>query len=830
MASDPGTRRRIRRGKTLRLVLPSLLAICLFVVTIFAILIPGAKEAAIGRKREMTRELTTAAWHMLGYFQAREERGELDRARAQAQAIAVLRAFRYGPDHKDYLWITDREPRMIMHPYRPDLEGEPLGDFTDSHGKHLFLAFVDGVRDDGEAVVDYYWQHQDQTDRIVPKISYVRHFAPWDWIVGTGIYIEDVRAEIDRITRHLWLISAAISCLIGIILLINGRISLRIEARRQRAEDELRASRERYRALLDANQEGVVLISDGQVRTANDRARQLLGHHVPCPVINLLPAEHALLEALDGSPQVVDLQTATGARLACLVVASTLRAFGQEGIVLTIKRLDETPATEGIAAIEHLCAHTGIGVMRCAPGFQGRIESANQACAIMLGHAHAEELIGQAARHLFADPAERSRTLRRLGSGGAIRGVTIHLRRHDGSVRPVQVWGHIEHSEREDDRLVLLLHDHAEEEAQRQAGIQALAAHLHSHHPDRAGLEAIRQAIAAAPEASALRACQANIQALALAQIDAGFGSRAVSRCLSDGADAIFARIIALELARRGPPPRAFCVLVVGSQGRREQTLVTDQDNALVYADGDDADGAPAWFLAFAEAINQAYDAAGYALCHGEAMARNPKWNQSLSAWKATFTNWIHYPEPQDLIDVNIFFDFRPLAGEAQISEELRQHLFATARGRDVFFLQLSEATLAFKPPLGLFGGLRLDQDAEHGRSFDIKSAILPLTNFARLYALAHGIPATSSDERCEALARAGELGRDSARQIAEALAYLLDRRLGHQAAALHAGRSPDNHLEAQELSEWDAAILKKIFAFFSHLQSRIRYDFARQA
>lgn len=815
----------------LRLVLPSLLAIALFVVAIFAILLPGTRELAIDRKREMIRELTNAAWNVLGHFHRLETEGRMSRSAAQDAAIAVLRRFRYGPDNKDYLWITDLEPRMLMHPYRPDLEGRDLDDYRDSHGKRLFHQFVAGVADDGEAEVDYYWQHQDDATHIVPKLSYVRRFDPWDWIVGTGIYVEDVRAEIDRLTHHLWLLSAGIGLLIGGLLIVNGRIGLRIESRRQAAEAALRASRERYRALVDANEEGVLLLIDGQVRTANDRARRMLGHAPPVPIAAILPPDGAAAAMVaapgSGSPRMASLRTADGGALDCLLVASPMRAFGRDSVVLTLKPLEAAPATgDGDAALEHLCADTGIGILRCAPGVQGRIVHANRACADILDHRHPQDLIGRSARRLFAGGVERGETLRRLANGEAIGGDVLTLRRRDGARVPVQVWGGVE---RDADHLVFLLHDYSAEHRRLDAGADALADHLHGHHPDQAGLAAIAERIAAADSAAALHACHDRVEALLLAQIDAGFGSRAVARCASDGADAILQRIIADELARRGPPPRPWCFLAVGSQGRREQTFATDQDNALVYADGDDSDGAPAWFRAFAAAINRTYADAGYPLCHGEAMARNPKWNQSLAAWQETFTTWIHHPHPQDLIDVNIFFDFRCVAGTGTLADALRTHLHATARGRDVFFLQLAEATLAFKPPLGLFGGLRLAQDG-NGRRFDSKSAILPLSNFARLYALAHGIDATGTVERCDALGELGVFTPETCRRIRDALAFLLAARLAHQAAAIRAGRSPDNLLEPGALSDWDAAILKKIFTFFGHLQSRIRYDFGRQA
>ena len=118
---------------------------------------------------------------------------------------------RYGPESKDYFWINDMQPRLIMHPYRTDLEGKDIAGFTDPSGKHLFVEVVRTVKNSGAGYVDYQWQWKDDPDRIVPKISYVKGFDPWGWIIGTGIYVEDVHTEIAAITRPR-----------GIILVCDG--------------------------------------------------------------------------------------------------------------------------------------------------------------------------------------------------------------------------------------------------------------------------------------------------------------------------------------------------------------------------------------------------------------------------------------------------------------------------------------------------------------------------------------------------------------------------------------------------------------------------------
>ena len=228
----------------IRFFLPAVLTVLLFAMTIFLVVLPMVETRLMEGKRAMIRELVEATLSSLDGYAARVQAGELTRRQAQAQAAAHIRRLRFGPDSKDYFWINDMQPVMIMHPYRPDLEGRNVAGFTDSGGKKLFVACVDTVRTAGAGYVDYTWQWQDDPRRIVPKISYVKGFAPWGWIVGTGVYVEDVRAEITAITGTLALI-----CL-GILAAIVGLSTyavwhgVQVTREKQRAEEQAGLRRE----------------------------------------------------------------------------------------------------------------------------------------------------------------------------------------------------------------------------------------------------------------------------------------------------------------------------------------------------------------------------------------------------------------------------------------------------------------------------------------------------------------------------------------------------------------------------------------------------------
>ena len=178
----------IRKRFFVRIVFPTLLAIVLFIIAMFVIIIPSFERTIMDRKKEMIRELTNSAWSILAEFEREEKAGTYTKEEAQKLAILRIETLRYGIEDKDYFWITDMHPRMIMHPYIPELNGTDLTDYKDPNGKRLFVEFVDVVKKSGHGYVEYSWQWMDDPNHIVPKISYVREFKPWEWIIGTGIY------------------------------------------------------------------------------------------------------------------------------------------------------------------------------------------------------------------------------------------------------------------------------------------------------------------------------------------------------------------------------------------------------------------------------------------------------------------------------------------------------------------------------------------------------------------------------------------------------------------------------------------------------------------
>jgi len=178
-----------------KVVLPIGISVALFVFIIFGIHIPDVEKRLLEQKKAQIHDLTQTAIDVIEYQYKRAQQGEISEKEAKTQAAAIIAAMKFGSQRKDYFWVTNYEPRMVVHPYRPDLNGKRLDDFADPKGKHLFNDMVQAVKLNGEGYVDYMWQWKDDAGTIIPKISYVKAFPQWKWIVGTGIYIDDIKRE-----------------------------------------------------------------------------------------------------------------------------------------------------------------------------------------------------------------------------------------------------------------------------------------------------------------------------------------------------------------------------------------------------------------------------------------------------------------------------------------------------------------------------------------------------------------------------------------------------------------------------------------------------------
>ncbi len=288
--------------------------------------------------------------------------------------------------------------------------------------------------------------------------------------------------------------------------------------------------------------------------------------------------------------------------------------------------------------------------------------------------------------------------------------------------------------------------------------------------------------------------------------------------------DHILERMLILLEEELGPPPVAYCWLLLGSEGRREQTFKTDQDNAILYADPESEKQkkkVDAYFKILAAKAIDHLVKCGYPLCPGEIMATNPKWCQPLSVWKSYFSTWISAPDPVELLNATIFFDFRSGFGDAGLSRELRKHLKAQAQQKDIFLFHLARQCMSTRIPLSFFRNFIVNRDGEHKNHLDIKyQGLTPFVNFARILALKYGISETNTLARLKALFDAEFINRELWASANDAYELQMQQRLIHQLSQMEEGRAPDNHINPEQLTDLEKRTLKDAFAVIERLYS----------
>lgn len=314
--------------------------------------------------------------------------------------------------------------------------------------------------------------------------------------------------------------------------------------------------------------------------------------------------------------------------------------------------------------------------------------------------------------------------------------------------------------------------------------------------------------------------------------INTGAKAQNITRFLTTVSEAILEKIIGFALNEMGPPPARFAFMVLGSEGRKEQTLKTDQDNAIVIEDvpENSRDEIMKYFLSFAEKVCTWLNEAGYDFCKGGVMAQNPQWCQPLARWKKYFTQWIHTAEPEALLQASIFFDFRGAYGDMDLVDELRQHLFASLEGWPGFFRHLAENALFFTPPIGFFRNFLVESKGEHRDTFNIKAAMQPVVDYARIYALNYKIPETNTFERINQLLDQEKISPQEHNELETAYSYLMQQRFANQVkAAMDGSSQPDNYINPKHLSRIEQTLLKEIFKRIEKFQGKLSFDFTGQ-
>jgi signal-transduction protein with cAMP-binding, CBS, and nucleotidyltransferase domain len=252
-----------------------------------------------------------------------------------------------------------------------------------------------------------------------------------------------------------------------------------------------------------------------------------------------------------------------------------------------------------------------------------------------------------------------------------------------------------------------------------------------------------------------------------------------------------------------GKPPARYALLVLGSGGRGESLLAADQDNAIVHA-GNDADDR--WFAELGKRVSDTLNEAGIPYCKGGVMAAKPQFRRSAEGWRAEIARWIAKPEGESLLNVDIFYDFRRVHGDAALADALRADALAAAASSPAFLRLLAKNVEEAGSALGYFGRLR----AEDGRVDLKKGGLLPLTAFARVVALKRRVADTATAVRLAAASQGGTVPADEAANLRRTQETLLGFVLEQQIADIAAGTAPSTRVEISRLGRARRGQLKQ--------------------
>lgn len=306
-----------------------------------------------------------------------------------------------------------------------------------------------------------------------------------------------------------------------------------------------------------------------------------------------------------------------------------------------------------------------------------------------------------------------------------------------------------------------------------------------------------------------------------------GVAAEPLTQFIASLNDLLTQRIIDLEFRDLRSSGVRYCWIALGSEGRYEQTLYTDQDNGIIFAGGGSVEAARSKLLPYAQRVNQALDQCGFPLCKGNIMAGNARWCLSLDEWQHRFANWIDTGNPEALLHGAIFFDFRALHGDATLSDALREWLMQHAQHTPRFLHQMAGNALRNRPPLGVFRDFVTSSGGDSPNTVDLKlNGATLFADAARIYSLAAGIASTNTCQRLRRFGALRALPRLEVQAWVDAFLYIQILRLRQQHSNSLAGLPLNNRLNPDHLNLLERRILKEALRQARGLQSRLALNY----
>ena len=328
--------------------------------------------------------------------------------------------------------------------------------------------------------------------------------------------------------------------------------------------------------------------------------------------------------------------------------------------------------------------------------------------------------------------------------------------------------------------------------------------------------------IAMAETVEQMAAVTAQIPQLLAQLVGSSRRHEVVTRLITDIADAVTRRLLQLAEAALGAAPVPYLWLACGSQGRQEQTGVSDQDNCLIVEDAA-TEGDMLYFKALAKIVSDGLNACGYVYCPGDMMATTERWCQRQSVWRGYFEHWIAQPDTEAQMLASVMFDLRPIGGTARLYTDLQAEVLERAASNSIFVAHMISNSLKHTPPLGLLRGFATIRSGEHRNHIDMKlNGVVPIVDLGRIYALQGRIPQVNTRARLEAAEERGVISASGARDLIEAYDLIAETRLEAQAHLVRSGRKPDNYLAPSDLSDFERSHLRDAFVVVRTMQSAV--------
>jgi CBS domain-containing protein len=299
-----------------------------------------------------------------------------------------------------------------------------------------------------------------------------------------------------------------------------------------------------------------------------------------------------------------------------------------------------------------------------------------------------------------------------------------------------------------------------------------------------------------------------------------------ITKIITEINDLLVKKLLWISEKTIGQPPVPYCWIAMGSEGRKEQTFKTDQDNAIIYDDPvshEEGVIARDYFEKFSLFMKEALIKCGFPVCPGDYMAANPLWRKPLTSWKEAFAGWIKTPTSEAILLSSILFDFRPVYGDFTLAERLRAYVVQLTGNEDMFLRQLAGMAVKLTPPLGFFRTFVVEKSGEHKNELNLKfKCIAPIVDIARLYSLEKGISEVSTLDRLYLIRGRHTAIDELCDDLGNAFEFLNLLRIHHQFDRIAAGLEPDNFINPDKLSILQKRTFKEVCRIISRAQDSI--------